>query len=126
MAGIIFLKTSNRIAAVEFYCRTMGMTVWLEQPGISVLQHENLLAGFVQTDGYQHRDDASLVTFFFQDRTDVDTVYRRLEAVAEAAPQENTRFSIYNFYARDPEGRRFEVQAFLHELPPVCPGDRQD
>ncbi|MFP4508930.1 MAG: VOC family protein [Spirochaetota bacterium] len=126
MAGIIFLKTSDRNAAVEFYRTAMGMTEWVEQPGISILQHENLLIGFIQTDGYQHQDDSSLVTFFYRQRSEVDSAYRRLERMAENRPQENARFRIYNFYARDPEGRRFEVQTFLHDVPPACADDRQD
>ncbi len=116
MAGIVFLKTGTRDRIVTFYQNVMGMTSWLEQEGISILRHENLLVGFVQSDTYEHRDDGSLVTFFYPGREDVDRVYARLKTHAEGSPRENQVYRIYNFYARDPEGRRFEVQTFLHEL----------
>ncbi len=117
MAGIVFLKTSDRRRVVAFYQDALGMNPWLEQPDISILRHGNLLVGFVQADNYQHQDDGSLITVFMDDRADVDRLYGVLTERAEAPPQDNLRYQIYNFYARDPEGRRFEVQTFLHDLP---------
>ncbi|TVQ24051.1 MAG: VOC family protein [Spirochaetaceae bacterium] len=117
MAGIVFLKTSDRAGAVAFYENALGMNRWLEQPDISILRHGNLLVGFVQVDTYVHQDDGCLITVFLNERADVDRLYRELKERAEAPPQDNPRYQIYNFYARDPEGRRFEVQTFLHDLP---------
>jgi hypothetical protein len=48
MAGIVFLKTEDLKRIVGFYTRVVGMSVWLEQPGITILRHENLLIGFQQ------------------------------------------------------------------------------
>jgi hypothetical protein len=46
-------------------------------------------------------------------------MYRKLADRAEHAPRENPQYRIYNFFARDPEGRLIEFQTFLHELPPL-------
>ena len=92
------------------------MSRWVSQPEIEILRHENLLVGFIQSD---RADTDALVTFFYPDREHVDEMYRRLESLATTKPAENSRYRIYNFYARDPDDRRIEFQCFLHELPPV-------
>ena len=46
MAGIVFLRTREFERVVAFYRERVGMTVWLEQPGIAILRHGNLLLGF--------------------------------------------------------------------------------
>jgi len=48
MAGIVFLKTKQLEQVRRFYEDRVGMTVWLEQPGIAILKHGNLLIGFHQ------------------------------------------------------------------------------
>ena len=43
----------------------------------------------------------------------VDEMYRRLMDVADAEPRYNERYRIYQFFAKNPEGRNLEFQAFL-------------
>jgi nitroreductase len=50
-------------------------------------------------------------------------MYERLGDLAEAEPVYNDAYHIYQFFARDPEGRRLEFQFFDHELPPFLAGD---
>lgn len=117
MAGIVFLHTAAFERIVEFYTAQLEMDVWLEQPSITILRHENLLVGF--QDRPQERPDADgLITFFYPDRERVDRMYSVLADRATTEPAENSRYRIYNFYAEDPEKRRIEFQCFLHELPP--------
>ena len=52
-------------------------------------------------------------------RGHVDEMYRRLMDVADAEPRYNERYRIYQFYAKDPEGRNLKFQAFLHPLTEV-------
>ncbi len=115
MAGIVFLRTSELERIVRFYTEEIGMELWLEQPGIRILRHENLLVGF--QDGVSSDTD-SLITFFYATREEVDRMYLQLGDRATTELCENDRFRIYNFYATDPDGRRIEFQCFLHELPP--------
>jgi len=114
MAGIFFLKTENLARILEFYTGRVGMTVWLEQPDITILRHENLLIGFQQHDT---SDVAGVITFFYPGKDDVDAMYESLRDVALDHPRTNERYRIYNFFARDPDGRTIEFQHFLHELP---------
>lgn len=116
MAGIVFLRTNDLDRIIKFYSERLGMSSWLSQPDIEILSHENFLVGF-----HRHgvADTDALLTFFFGARSDVDTMYGRLEDVAVGPPTENERYRIYNFFGKDPDGRKFEVQAFLHEIPPV-------
>lgn len=114
MAGIVFLKTENLARILEFYTGRVGMTVWLEQPDITILRHENLLIGFQQHDT---SDVAGVITFFYPDKRDVDAVYEAMSTEALEPPRANERYRIYNFFARDPDGRMIEFQHFLHELP---------
>lgn len=116
MAGIVFLPTRNQKEVVEFYRTQLEMTLWLTQPDITILRHENLLVGFQSK---PELDDSphALITFFYASRNEVDAIYSRLEDRAYSPPKENPRYQIYNFYAVDPENRTFECQCFLHELP---------
>lgn len=116
MAGIVFLRTTDLARIRSFYRHEIGMEPWVSQPDIDILSHGNLLAGFVESPA---ADIDSLLTFFYPTREEVDAVYGRLRDRATTEPKENERYRIYNFFASDPDGRRIEFQAFLHELPPV-------
>ncbi len=114
MAGIVFLKTEDLAKTVAFYTGTVGMRVWLEQPEITILRHENLLIGFQQ---HSRPDTGGVITFFYPERQAVDAIYEELRDTALEPPRVNERYSIYNFFARDPDGRLIEFQQFLHDLP---------
>lgn len=115
MSGIVFFATTDRPTVVDFYTDRLGFDRWLEQDGCTVLRHENLLLGFC--DG-EDPDSEGIVTIYLDSRTAVETWHSRLHDVARSDPVENDRFQIYHFFGDDPEGRTFEVQTFLHELPP--------
>ncbi len=116
MSGILFLRTERLDAIRRFYTERVGMSVWLEQPDICILRHGNLLVGFHQQ---PEADLAGLLTFFEPGRDYVDRMYAVFRDSAAGAPQENPKYRIYHFFARDPEGRKLEFQAFLHPVEPV-------
>ena len=95
------------------------MSVWLDQGGCVILKHDNMLLGFCKG---EEVDFYGIITFFHPSKEDVDNVYCRLEDIAESPPKDNPKYRIYHFYARDPEGRRLEVQCFLHPLEPYADG----
>lgn len=113
MAGIIFLKTRKEKEIRDFYIHTVGMDMWLEQADCFILRHENLLLGFCSRDT---ADTAGIVTFFYQEKSDVDMMYTKLAHYIQTAPKVNDKYNIYHFFARDPEDRTIEFQAFLHPL----------
>ncbi|MHA1924798.1 MAG: VOC family protein [Candidatus Thorarchaeota archaeon] len=94
MAGIIFFRTKNLDAIIQFYTERLGMTVWLEQKGCTILHHGNLLLGFCEKDVCETE---GVITFFSETRNYVDMM-------------------IYQFYATDPEGRTLEFQSFMHNV----------
>lgn len=114
--GIVFLRTAQFDAVRSFYLDRVGMTVWLEQPGIAILRHGNLLVGF-------HRQPVAdldgIITFYYDAKDDVDAMYAKLKDMATSEPKENPTYRIYNFFGLDPEGRKIEFQHFLHPIPPV-------
>ncbi|TVQ35690.1 MAG: VOC family protein [Spirochaetaceae bacterium] len=114
MAGIVFLRTTDRSKIVEFYTREIGMRIWLEQPEITILRHENLLVGFQQ---HLQADTDALLTFFYPGHREVDRMFNQLQSRACDEPRHNQRYRIYNFFAHDPEERRIEFQCFLHDVP---------
>ena len=138
MAGIVFLKSACFTQTLSFYTTVMEMSVWIEQPDITILRHENLLVGFQDAgssaynrpgaggssagrsvSGNDDRFDPTraLLTFFYRTRDETDAMYRKLSKRALSLPKENAKYRIYNFYFRDPEDRLIECQTFLHELP---------
>ena len=119
VGGIVFVRTAQFEAVKSFYLDRVGMTVWLEQPDIMILRHGNLLVGFHQQ---PTADVDSLLNFFYESREDVDAMYAKLSDIATTRPRENEKYRIYNFFGADPEGRKIEIQHFLHPLPPITDG----
>jgi hypothetical protein len=112
MAGIVFIKTKKLNVVSEFY-KNLGAKIWIQQPGINILRHDNMIFGFHQ------QEDASkdiLLTFFYPDKDSVDKKYSELKDIALDKPSENKKFNIYNFFAKDPEERLIEFQLFLHPI----------
>jgi hypothetical protein len=117
MTGIVFFRTENRAAVVDFYTEYLEFDVWLEQDGgCTILERDNLLLGFC--DG-ETTETEGIITVVVDDRDAVDALFEDLEDVADDEPHENEAFDIYQFFATDPDGRTVEVQTFLHSTPPV-------
>ena len=117
--GIVFLRTAQFEEVKSFYLDRVGMTVWVEQPDISILRFGNLLIGFCD---HPAGEIEGVLTFFYDSREKVDAMYAKFKDVATTEPRENTKYRIYNFFGTDPEGRTIEFQCFLHELPPISDG----
>ena len=116
MSGIVFLKCADLGTMKSFYTEKVGMTVWLEQPDISILRHGNMLLGFHQAGS---ADRGCLITFFYETREEVDAMHGILYETAKSQPKVNEKYRIYHFFAKDPEGRNIEFQAFLDPVAPV-------
>ena len=114
VSGIVFFHTEAHDAVVAFYRERLDAAVWLEQPGCTILAHDEFRFGFCDRD---RTDDCGVVTFYYPERADVDDLYERLSDVARGPPEENEEYDIYQFFAEDPDGRTVEVQTFLHPLP---------
>ena len=116
MSGIVFFGTTDRARIVEFYTERLDFSVWLEQPGCTIFEYDNLLVGFCEREA---SETEGLLTVVLDDRETVDAWHDRLDDVAEGPPTENEEYRIYNFFGTDPDGRSFEVQTFLHETPSI-------
>ncbi|MEF8883381.1 MAG: VOC family protein [Halapricum sp.] len=116
MSGIVFFGTDDRDRIVEFYIGRLGFDVWLEQPGCTILQYDNLLVGFCER---EEAESEGIVTVVYESRRGVDEQYDALKDVADDPPSENEPYRIYNFFGTDPDDRTFEIQTFLHETDPV-------
>jgi catechol 2,3-dioxygenase-like lactoylglutathione lyase family enzyme len=110
MSGIVFMSTRMRDGIVDFYTSRMGMEVWLEQEDCTILRDGNLMVGFCQR---EKADTGGIITFVRESEGEVDATHVKLRDLAEEAPRENTKYRIYHFFLRDPEGRLLEVQSFL-------------
>jgi hypothetical protein len=114
MSGIIFFKTKNLDKIKTFFCSEIGMELWLDQQDCVILQHGNMLLGFCDRDKAEHE---GMITFFYETTEEVDLMYQKLESISISMPIKNEKYSIYQFFARDPEDRTLEFQCFLHPLP---------
>lgn len=113
MGGIIFFKTNNLDRIVSFYQTRLRMTIWLEQPDCTILNYGNLLLGFCERES---AETEGMITLVFESKKEVDDMYDDLQDIAIDKPNENEKYKIYQFFAKDPEGRVLEFQAFLHEI----------
>jgi len=115
MSGILFFTTRNLETMNTFYTSEVGATLWLDQKACVILKHGNLLLGFCRGETC---DTQGIITFFYPDKKGVDEAYQKLKERAVTEPEENEKFRIYHFFAKDPEDRTIEVQCFLHPLEP--------
>jgi nitroreductase len=111
MSGLTFHRSTKYKEIVTFYKDKIGMNIWLEQGGCTILQKGNFLLGFCDRD---QADTDGMVTFFFESKEEVDLYYEKLRENAEAPPKVTEVYRIYHFFAKDPEGRNVEFQTFLH------------
>ncbi len=112
MAGIVFLKTENLQKIKDFYS-DLDSEIWIDQGDCIIFKHQNFLFGFCERDNISK--DA-LLTFFYESVEEVDDVYQRLQKWTAGKPTKNEKYQIYNFFAKDPEGRDLEFQTFLHKI----------
>lgn len=113
MSGIVFYRTEDVDPLVEFYTGEVGAEVWLEQPGCTILAHDEFKFGFC---GRDETETCGILTFYYDDRDEVDGMYDELEGRARGPPEENEQYDIYQFFADDPDGRTVEFQTFLHSI----------
>ncbi len=113
MNGIVFLKTQNLDRLTEFYINQIGCGLWLEQADCRIFKHGNLLLGFCNR---EQTDTCGIITFFYATREEVDRMFSKFKSIAISEPKENEKYQIYNFFAKDPDGRMIEFQWFMHEV----------
>jgi hypothetical protein len=85
-----------------------------------ILEHGNILLGFCE---HSEIDHGGMITLFYLTKEEVDSVYEKLKSIATTESIENKKYSIYQFFAKDPEDRMLEFQCFLHQLPPYLTGE---
>ncbi|TFG09644.1 VOC family protein [Candidatus Thorarchaeota archaeon] len=120
MPGIVFLRTEILSEIVEFYQSRIGMEMWLDQGDCKILRYDNLLLGFCERKSPQ---TGVMITFYYPSRKDVRRMYESLKEIAECEPRENKKYGIYQFFAKDPEGRDLEFQYFTYTVPSIsCSG----
>lgn len=113
MAGIVFMKTKDLNKVKNFYISEVGASLWLEQEDCIILKHGNFLFGFCDRGEV---DKGWLLTFFYKTKEEVDEMYTKMKNWAASAPKENPKYRIYHFFAKDPEEREIEFQAFLYPM----------
>jgi hypothetical protein len=116
MPGIVFFRTRILRKLQEFYTSKVGMQIWLEQKDCTILRHGNLLLGFCQRETCETE---GMITLFYDSKSAVDNMYNRLKNLAVGPPRVNEKYRIYQFFAKDPEGRVLEFQHFSHSVPPI-------
>ena len=119
MSGIVFYKTTNLKMINQFYVNKIGMEIWLKQLDCLILKHGNMLLGFCDRNEI---DRGGMITFFYPNRDDVKNMHDHMNDYNPTDLIENKKYSIYQFFANDPEGRTLEFQSFLHSLPPHLGG----
>ncbi len=120
MNGIVFFRTQKLEELKEFYTNQVGCRLWLDQGDCIILKKGNLLFGLHQQ---KSAEKDALITFFCDSRIEVDLYYNKLKALADSVPSVNEKYRIYNFFARDPEGRKLEFQYFEYRINSYLSGD---
>ena len=113
MTGVVFFNTLQLDALTEFYTQRVGAELWMDQTDCRIFRHGQFLFGFCRR---EKAETCGIITFVHSDREGVDRMYEMFRDEAEAAPRNNPRYPIYNFFAHDPEGRSIEFQMFTGKV----------
>ena len=113
MAGIVFYKTADMEAVHRFYTNRMDCKLWLDQGACRIYSNGNMLIGFCNA---ENPEKQSFLTFFYSSQEEVAQKYEELKDIATSRPVMNEKFNIFQFFAKDPEGRTVEVQYFNHAI----------
>ena len=113
MTGVVFFNTLMLDELTSFYTERVGAELWMDQTDCRIFRHGKFLFGFCQREA---ADTCGILTFVYLDRAGVDRMFEVFGAEAPDAPRDNPRYPIYNFFARDPEGRMIEFQMFTGEV----------
>ena len=111
--GVVFLKTLELEEITEFYTQRIGVELWMDQEDCRIFRHGQFLFGFCKR---EESETCGILTFVYPDREGVDRMHDVFREEALDAPRDNPRYPIYNFFARDPEGRMIEFQVFTGEV----------
>lgn len=110
---ITFCPTPDLARLAAWYERVLGLTLAVDQGSCRIYRVAG--QGFL---GFCERADATardeIILTFVTD--EVEQWYERFVAegvVTDHPPRENPRYGIVHFFARDPDGRRIEIQRFL-------------
>lgn len=110
---ITFLYVRDLDRSADFYGRVLGLPLVLDQGGCRIFAvSEGAFLGVCALRPDRVGIDGALVTFVTEE---VEAVHDRLVAAGadiESPPAHNPDYRIFHFYARDPDGNRFEVQRF--------------
>src|SRR6056297_3066217 len=120
MSGVVFYKTRKLKKITKFYTERLDMEIWDDQGKCKILSDGNLILGFCESD---FSETEGMITFFYDEKKKVDRLYDKFKNIATVKPRENKDFNIYQFFAKDPEGRNLEFQTFLYDLKPFRRGD---
>jgi hypothetical protein len=109
MTGVVFFNTLMLENLTGFYTQRVGAELWMDQGDCRIFRHGSFLFGFCQR---EEAETCGILTFVYRNREEVVRMYERFRTEALDAPRDNPRYPIYNFFARDPEGRMIEFQMF--------------
>jgi len=113
MNGIFFFKTKKLNVLKKFYLEEIGCEIWLEQADCCIFKFGNMLFGFCDREVV---DKCGMITFFYETKGEVDTIYSKFSSIAENKPKMNPKYRIYHFFAKDPEDRIIEFQWFEQKM----------
>jgi len=111
MSGVVFFKTNMLEVLKKFYLQEIECQLWMDQDDCLIFKNGNFLFGFCQRD---KADIDGIITFFYDEKKEVDRFYVKLAEKADKAPRDNSKYSIYHFFSWDPEGRLLEFQYFYN------------
>ncbi|HOB34288.1 MAG TPA: VOC family protein [Bacillota bacterium] len=111
---IVFLGVRDLEATDRFYSGLLGLKLWKDQEVCRIYEVPGGgRLGFCTHLPVTPAEGNPIITLL---SADVDADYARLQQGGCAPlhpPRENSRFGIYHFFVRDPDGYLLEIQHFL-------------
>lgn len=111
---VTFLYTRDLVKTAEFYEKTLGLPMVLDQGSCRIYQiNGDAFVGFCQRIEAPEQPKGVILTFVSQEVDDWHAYLVERDVVIEKPPTFYEEYNIYHCFLRDPNGYLIEIQRFL-------------
>lgn len=109
---MIHFYTCKNLKETEEFWIKMGLSIYMRQPGITILDSKEGMIGFVEK-AHHTAPEYSCISFVKQSKEEIDKIYESLKEEALNPPAIHPTAPVYSFFLKDPNGYTVEFQVFI-------------
>ena len=109
---MINFYTCTNLVETELFWLRMGLTVFMRQPNIIILDSKEGMIGFIESKDHII-PKYSCISIVMHSKEEIDSKYQELKEYALDVPKVHPIAPVYSFFLMDPNGYKVEFQQFI-------------